>query len=237
MKREVGLSKSTHIARTLEQEIRSGRMARGHRLESEAELVRRFDVSRNTVRKGLEELARSGLITTRTGIGSFVTYEGSSIDDAMGWTLALAQSDSAVDTKVLRIARDQDAAAASFLGLPDGEFLCVDRVRLLSDSGLGLSLERSRSPWRDRFRAVLEQGLTKGSLGETFRDAGLFIHGGEEWANVMPSLPEREARLMGRKPGEAMLHTRRVTRDADDQIIEYVESFLDPTRFGLHLEF
>ncbi len=237
MKREVGLSKSSFIARTLEQEIRSGRMARGHRLASEAELVRRFAVSRNTVRKGLEELARSGLITTRTGIGSFVTYEGASIDDAAGWTLALAKSASTVKTKVLRIARDQDGEAAGFLGLSSTDFLCVDRLRILSDGGLGLSLERSRSPWRERYRGVLEHGLTNGSLGETFREAGLFIDSGEEWANVMPALPEREARLMGRNPGEAMLHTKRVTRDAEDQVIEYVESILDPSRFGLHLEF
>jgi GntR family transcriptional regulator len=42
--------------------------------------VRRFDVSRNTVRKGLEALTGKGLITTRVGIVSFVTFNGSMID-------------------------------------------------------------------------------------------------------------------------------------------------------------
>ena len=37
----------------------------GAKLESEHQLVRRFEVSRATVRKGLEVLAEKGLITTR----------------------------------------------------------------------------------------------------------------------------------------------------------------------------
>ncbi len=89
----VGLAKSEQVAETLEREIRQGRLARGDQLESEGNLMQRFAVSRNTVRRGLDILSRRGLIRTRTGIGSFVTYDGATIDSALGWTVALSDSE------------------------------------------------------------------------------------------------------------------------------------------------
>src|SRR5690606_37989454 len=52
-----GVAKPERIATVLEQEIRSGAIGYGERLQSESELVQRFSVSRNTVRKGLGELS------------------------------------------------------------------------------------------------------------------------------------------------------------------------------------
>ncbi len=237
MKSQVGLPKSLQIARTLEREIRSGQIPKGDQLASENALVRRFSVSRNTVRKGLEQLARQGLIKTRTGIGSFVTYDGTSIDDGLGWTLALSKTTDEIETQILHIACGTCANTVAFLELAPAKFLCVDRLRILSKSGVGVSLERSRSPWREEFSGVLRDGLKDGSLGETLLAAGLTVESGEEWAQVLPALSKADAATMSRAPGEPMLHLRRVTRTKDHDIIEYVESILDPTRFGLHLDF
>jgi len=237
MKHQVGLPKSVKIAQTLEKEIRSGLWARGHRLESENDLVRRFSVSRNTVRKGLEELARQGLITTRTGIGSFVTYDGASIDNALGWTRALSISDSAVSTRILSLERKCDPQVSRFVDGEIDDFLCLDRLRYDPETGIGLSLERSRVLWRPGFEAVLSQGLPGGSLNETLARAGLVADHGEERGEVLLSLSPEDAALMGRTAGEPMLRLRRVTRAPDGTLVEYVESILDPVRFGLHLEF
>lgn len=233
-------SKAERIARTLEREIRSGALARGARLDSESGLMRRFAVSRNTVRRGLESLVRQGLIATRSGVGSFVVYDGTHIDDALGWTLALAQGEGQVETRRLTLARGPCPATAARIGGPD-DFLQIDRLRLWSP-GPGaaqtcISLERSRLPWRPAFAGVLEAGLVAGSLSRTLAGLGIAMRGGREWAAVLPALPETEARLMGRRPGEPMLHLRRLTRDADGQAIEHVESLLDPARFALRLEF
>ncbi|MEM7069759.1 MAG: GntR family transcriptional regulator [Pseudomonadota bacterium] len=234
---DIGLPKSERIAQTLEHEIRSGAFSRGDQLASENELVRRFSVSRNTVRKGLEQLVRQGLITTRTGIGSFVTYDGASIDNALGWTQALSKTEDKVETRLLGIERQYCAETSGFLGLEPMDYLCVNRLRFLSKDGTGISLERSKTPWRDEFSDVLENGLLNDSLGETLAAAGLAIHNGEEWARVMPTLSRADAKIMSRTSGEAMLHLRRVSRTLEGDVIEYVESILDPSRFGLHLEF
>jgi GntR family transcriptional regulator len=230
------MAKSEMVARTLERDIREGRVLRGDQLDSEGTLMQRFAVSRNTVRRGLEMLARQGLITTRTGIGSFVTYDGTTIDSNLGWSVALSRGTGGVETRILDLRRGGCAKADRFLG-GRGDYLCLDRLRHSQDAGCGISLERSRLPWRDVFARILHNGLTAGSLSRTLADLGLAAEGGEELASVIPALSAVDAAVMGRPPGEPMLRLQRMTRAEDGSTLEYVESILDPERFGLRMEF
>ena len=230
----VGLPKAEVVARTLERDIREGRMGHGAQLDSEGGLMRRFDVSRNTVRRGLEILARRGLITTRGGIGSFVTYDGTTIDSAQGWTVALSHGGGAVTTQLLDLSRGACAMADGRIGVA-AEYLRIDRVRLCD--GIGISLERSRLPWRAAFGAVLERGLTEGSLSRTLADLGLIAAKGQEVAGVLPALSAADAGVMRRTAGAPMLRLERVTQGADGAVLELVESLLDPARFGLRIDF
>lgn len=228
-------TKSERIARLLEAEIRSGQLQDGSALSSESSLVSRFAVSRTTVRKSLGILADKGLIQTKVGIGSFVTYGGNVIDSGPGWSLALSSADTRMGTRILRISwitMDLDCP------LPlSGEMLAVDRLRFREETGRGLSLERARVPWRDDFAPLLNDGLDGGSLSQTLAARGLHPASGEEWANVLPALSAEDAALMGRPEGTPMLRLRRLTRDAAGQPVEFVESFLDPELFGLHMTF
>ena len=232
----VGAAKSEVVAGALEAEIRTGRIAHGDQLQSEGTLMQRFAVSRNTVRRGLEMLALKGLITTRTGIGSFVTYDGTTIDSAQGWTVAMAHGAGRVETRMLGLHRGRCARADAHLG-GTGDYLCLDRLRYSLDAACGISLERSRLPWRDTFAAVLETGLTGGSLSLTLADLGLTPAGGSETASVLPALSAVDAAIMGRPPRQPMLRLERVTRDEDGAVLEYVDSILDPAHFGLRIAF
>jgi GntR family transcriptional regulator len=234
--RRVGLAKAERVAFALERDIRDGRAPHGAALESETELTRRFAVSRNTVRRGLKLLAEQGLITTRTGIGSFVTYNGSTMDGALGWTVALAREGGAVETRMLDLRRGPCARADAALGAT-GEYLCVDRLRLCRTAGHAISLERSRLPWRAGFERLLQGGLVDGSISATLVAFGLVQASGWEAAGVLPALGAEDAAMMGRAPGQPMLRLERVVRDGQGGGIEYVESLLDPVRFGLRVEF
>jgi GntR family transcriptional regulator len=232
----IGLPKSERVALALELEIREGVLGRGNQLQSEGALMKRFSVSRNTVRRGLEILSRQGLITTRTGIGSFVTYDGATIDSTHGWTVALSHGEASVETRLLDVRRGPCARADVHLGVVS-DYLSVDRLRYCHKAAQGISLERSRLPWRPDFAPILTDGLTGGSLNATLTALGLFATGGEEVATVLPALPVIDAGIMGRKAGVPMLRLERVTRIADDSVLEYVESILDPDRFGLRIAF
>jgi GntR family transcriptional regulator len=231
-----GAPKPEQIASVLEQEIRSGMLAFGDRLQSENELVQRFAVSRNTLRKGLEELNSRGLITTKVGIGSFVTFNGQTINDVMGWSKALADVGADTETRVLRIEMIRDAELAALLGISDDSFIAVDRLRLLGKDQKPISIERSRLPFLPELEEVPLKGLRSGSLTQTLRAVGLVADCGEEWADI-EMLGEAEAALLGWAPGSAFLRTRRLTREADGRPIEYVTSLLNPAYFALHLEF
>lgn len=228
-------TKSERIARVLEAEIRSGFLHDGAALSSETALVARFAVSRATVRKGLGVLAAKGLIRTKVGIGSFVTYGGAVIDNGPGWSLALSEGETRMGVRILSITRqpmDLDAPQVAA-----AEVLAVDRLRFRENTGRALTLERSRVPWREDFAALLRTGLEQGSLSRELELRGLSPASGEEWANVLPALSAADAALMGRSAGEPMLRLRRLTRTASGQVVEYVESLLDPELFGLHMEF
>lgn len=232
----IATAKTERVAQCLEQDIRSGKLGYGAQLESENSLVRRFSVSRNTVRKGLETLADKGLITTRVGIGSFVTFQGQTIDSALGWTRALSGQEDAVETRLLRLARIEDAELAAVLKLAAADFIAIDRTRALSGSGRVVSIERSRVPLRRGLETVVEHGLRNGSLSATLLAAGLRPDSGEEWAEI-ECLSPADAALAGVKRGMPFLRTRRLVRDAEGRVIEYVVSLLDPRHFALHLAF
>lgn len=235
----VGLPKSEKLALTLEREIRQGRFGHGHRLQSEGGLMKRFSVSRNTVRRGLEILSRQGLITTRTGVGSFVTYDGATIDSTHGWTVALADGEGSVETRLLRVWHGESAEADAHLQQDRAAagYLCIDRLRYCRKAGQGISLERSRLPWREAFAPILGEGLKGGSLSATLASLGLDVARGEEVATVVPALEAGDAAIMARAAGVPMLRLQRVTRTAEGAVLEYVESTLDPLRFGLRIAF
>lgn len=232
----VAAAKPEKVAAEIERDIRSGRLPLGTRLESENALGRRFAVSRTTVRKSLEALAKKGLITTRTGIGSFVTFDGRTIDDALGWTKALSGEGDSIITVLLRLDLISDRALAARLGQKPARFIAIDRTRALRSTGKVISIERSRVPLREELRHVPKSGLTQNSLSITLREAGLVAASGEEWAEI-ECLSADDAALAGVEPRTPFLRTRRLVRDADGEAIEYVVSLLDPQHFALHLEF
>ena len=64
-------SKYLAIADSLRRDMESGKYAAGARLPSEAELTRRFKVSRMTVVKAVQQLQQEGLISRRVGSGTY----------------------------------------------------------------------------------------------------------------------------------------------------------------------
>lgn len=64
------------IAEDLREQISSGELATGQRVPSEAELMRRYGVSRGTARQGLALLEAAGLVRAVHGKGRFVDVAG-----------------------------------------------------------------------------------------------------------------------------------------------------------------
>lgn len=70
--------KYLHIVETLKKNLASGQYRGGVRLPSEAELTRRFKVSRMTVVKAIQQLQQEGLVVRRVGSGTYAAQEAGS---------------------------------------------------------------------------------------------------------------------------------------------------------------
>ncbi len=227
--------KHEKIAQVLEGEIRRGSMPNGRRLPGETALAERFAVSRNTVRAALFELGAAGLIATRSGKGSFVTFDGNPLDVELGWARARQEQGVVTRVEVLLLDEITDPPLAAELGETSDRFVLIDRLRSADGEGV-IAYERSRIPAIPAVRAAVEAGQASGSLTAMLRGAGLIASQGEQWVEIH-RLSVDEARLLGRTPGDSFLWSRCVTRDADGQLVENVESLLDPGHFSLHFQF
>ncbi len=65
--------KYERIVSWVQSEIENGALSRGSKLPSENDLMERFGVSRQTVRRAMEEMTEKGIVEGRRGSGTYVT--------------------------------------------------------------------------------------------------------------------------------------------------------------------
>jgi GntR family transcriptional regulator len=227
----VPLNKPDAVRERIVAEIRSGELARGERLPGEHALASRFQVSRATVRQALADLQRGGYIATQAGSGSFVTYDGRSLQPTQSWSAEFAAQGIDASSRMLRVEVVRDPELAAQLKLGTDEFLAVDRVRVID--GVPVSLEHSRLPLVPAIADLTVDGLVDGSLTTSLAQRGVVVARFEEWARVT-LLTTFEAEALERDVGDPWLQLFSLGRDADGQIVEHVISWLDPSHFHLH---
>ena len=71
------IPKYRDVLNVIRQEIFDGKFASAGKFPSEEQLMRRFGVSRNTVRSALAELKRTGVLETRNGSGTYLSAAAS----------------------------------------------------------------------------------------------------------------------------------------------------------------
>ena len=74
VERGAGVAVWRQIEQILSAEITANSFGNDGRLPSEAELARRFDVNRHTVRRAMLRLAATGLVSVEQGRGTFVAH-------------------------------------------------------------------------------------------------------------------------------------------------------------------
>lgn len=217
----------------LTEQIRSGRLARGEQLPGENQIAEKYQVSRGTVRSALSELQRQELIATRSGVGSFVAFDGVTLDQTVGWATALADSGFDVSTELLSIERTADAELTERFGL--AEFVAIRRLR--RDRAVGpVSVETSLIPAFGELSELPERGLLDDSITATLLSVGLIAGAGDQRIGTHPLSAEMAA-LLERTEGELFLQAVRTSVSAEGELVEQVTSLLDPDRFQFHLTF
>jgi GntR family transcriptional regulator len=228
--------KHEQVALRLATEIRTGQLSAGARLPGEIELARRFEVSRGTMRSALAQLSDEGLVATRMGKGSFVTFDGRPLDAQLGWARALHSQGIDSSARVVKLALERDSGLAGQLGLADDAFVVVERLRTLQRDAGAISFERSHVPATDELLTLPETGLESGSLTAALARSGLVADHGRQRLGARVLTPE-EATLLGRRRKTWFIETTRTSWTVDSGFVEHVVSLLDPQHFQLELEF
>jgi GntR family transcriptional regulator len=227
------------LRQILEGDIRTGRVAVGDQLPSEAQLCEDYDVSRTVVRQALNELSNDGLVVRYKGKGSFVSPP--KVDEHLAQSLTgLAEEVRArgevLTSEVLAFEQiDPPGHVAGMLGLEKGEeAIHLERVRSINgDPWVLTSTYLPASLCAD----LLKYDMRERSLYATLEhELGLNLHHGHRTIEAALA-GERHAALLGIPVGAPILLLKSVAYLADDRPIEYFNAWHrgDRSRFDVNL--
>lgn len=137
------------LSQHLEDAIRSGKIDAGHPLPSEREIAQITDVSRVTVRKAVQELAREGLVVQKQGSGTSVAPLGERVQQSLSQLTSFSEDmarrgltvtstwlerglfvPSPQETMILGLSPSSQVSRVSRLRIADGVPLAIERASL-----------------------------------------------------------------------------------------------------------
>ncbi|HEY0247899.1 MAG TPA: GntR family transcriptional regulator [Gryllotalpicola sp.] len=211
-------------------------MSPGEQIAPERELMVRYDVARETLRRALDELAAEGVIERRAGVGTFVSRP--KLTQAVrvrSFTQDMAERHM---SSASRIIRHSVAVAGAVLGQalrisPGDRVLSIERLRLADGEPMALeslSIPAALVPDLDIV------SLRSRSLYETLAsDYGISIEGGTQTIEATVA-DEEESRLLRVPLLSPALLIERVTWDQNERRIEFVRSRYRGDRYKFQVD-
>lgn len=215
----------------IKQHIEDGTLGPGSRAPSERELADRYGVSRMTARQALSELAQEGLLQRVQGQGTFVADHKieQSVSELIGFSEDMRRRGLESHTQVLAVERGFPSLDLSTqLGIGLGE-ATVSLERLRFAAGRPMSHEISVLP--AHLVDGIEQQDLRGSLYALLRDVyGIRLTRAEQRIEGLRA-DERQAEILGVKPGDVLLRLERVSYSGD-QPVEHVDAYYRADRYA-----
>ena len=226
------------VREVIKAEIERGRRPVGSRLPPERALAQHFGVSRVTLRRSLEELARAGTIA-RSGTGWMVASPaiGEPPNVLMSFSEMAASRGLEPGARVLdRRQRPATIDEADALGLAPGAPL-FELERLRSLDAVPILIDRTRIPL-SLAPGLFDMELDGRSLYEALeQNYGMRPTRARLTVEAIPA-DERRARLLGLEPSEPLLLCRQQSQDQTGRQIELCDMVYrgDRYRFMATLE-
>jgi GntR family phosphonate transport system transcriptional regulator len=203
-------------------EIADGLHLPGDKLPTEADLSRRFDVNRHTVRRALAEMAKDGLVYSRRGSGVFVT--ASPTEYPLGKRVRYHQNLSAAGQmpakEILQLVtrRPTPTEAEALNVTASASVHCFEALSL--GSGVPIALTHSVFP-AERFPGLIEAIELSRSVTKALAICGL-----KDFTRISTRLTAKtasaaQARHLRLTPGAPILRTVSVNADLTGTPIEF----------------
>lgn len=229
--------KSRRVYLLLRDEIASGQQPEGTVLPSEQRLAGIHGVSRVTVRRALDALARDGLIEKKTGAGSIVRA-GTQPDGAITADMAT------LIPQIVQMGRQTSARLLSFsygaapahvraaLAL-EGDARVQTATRVRSADGTAFSHLTTHVPEAISL-SYSEADLATTPLFELLERSGVVVASARQSVTAALAAPD-VAEALGVSVGAALLSLTRVVHDDAGRGIEYLSALYRPDMFRLDM--
>ena len=222
---------------SLLRDIEAGRWRPGDRIPTEDELIKRFHVSKITVRQALSDLAQSGYIRREQGRGTFV--QGPPLEEGprelKSFTSEMRGHGFMARSRVLEQGvLPAPADVAERLQVPDGTpVFRLHRLRLADGEPMGLQtayIPTLLAP------GIEELSFVDASLYEVLGSRyALFAAAARETHQAVP-MTEEVAALLRVPAGSPALAAERLTTLSDGRPLEFVQSIMRGDRYKIVLD-
>jgi GntR family transcriptional regulator len=230
-----------NLAAQIRDAIRNGEYADGRQLPTEEQLSASFSVSRQTVRRAMQDLVSEGIIYRVAGRGTYPVAEEDRYVNHFGSVEELMALSLDTECQVVSpLQRKVDVETASRLRLRSDEIFTVTFVRLHSDipfcytsvylppriGQLLTGVDELSTPGRRSRVTVI--GLIDARRGGSITAA--------EQSISAAGAPAFAARHLGRDAGEPLLRIDRLYFDEEDDPVELAVSYFDPEHYSYRVK-
>ncbi len=218
--------------------IRAGRLARNGLLPSEAELSKRFNVSRATIREALSKLEQAGVIIRKHGVGTFVAPRPPVIEAGL-------EELESLETMAQRIGLETRMGKATIEERPafEVEAGCLQITQGEPVLSVARVIMTGKRPVAYLIDVVPTEYLRKADLAASFNGSvlDLFIQRGEPaLSHSRTDIRAQEAdddiaRQLRLRAGDALLKLEAQLYARDGKVVDYSISYFVPGFFHFHV--
>jgi DNA-binding GntR family transcriptional regulator len=204
------------LTEIIKSQIESGQLKTGEKIPSEAELIKKYNVSRITVRAAISELVEDGVLVRSQGKGTFVASPKSvyQANDHIGFTRSCILAGKTPSTKLLKAELVlPPSSIKKFLGIADDEKVIMTE-RLHSVDNEPISIETNHYPLS--FGFLLNENL-EGSLFELLEEKYKIIIAHSERTLEVCFPTAYETKLLNIKPHTPLLLFKDKQTDSENK--------------------
>ncbi|MEZ3158904.1 GntR family transcriptional regulator [Microbacterium sp. BWT-B31] len=210
--------------------IASGEYAPGERIPSESALADRYGVTRMTVRQAISGLITKGLVTRKQGSGTYVLrtrQPARALNQLTGFTEDMTEQGYRPTSRQLSNTEEEAPEhVQEWLELNNGAHVIrLERVRFLDETPTALHLV-----WLPLWLApdLVRRSMDNVSLYQTLEDEfGIRLSTASQRISAVRA-SAHEAEVLKVEVGSPLLYTEKITRDENNQPVEFVQSWATP---------
>jgi GntR family transcriptional regulator len=233
VRRRRGVTYYHQVYTLLQMALADGTIAAGTALPSESELMARFQVSRNTVRRALGQLEAEKRIVRRRGSGSYARSMPPPSVTAEAVAEIIEDAESARSHTSSRLLRIQNGPTPEYVRRRDPQFgdvsMMVQRCRSYQDSPFLLTTSFVPGPLAAR---LTRRQLAGQTVLVALEGIGAAPANAEQTITVLCA-DSVSARYLGVEPAAALLCVQRLIRDREGRSIEHQSHLCRPDRFQI----